>query len=62
MVPMEKPPGAVEVARKSYKGISIRLIPYYDGANDVSNWRLDILYGVRRLHRSPPRCPRLARG
>jgi hypothetical protein len=54
MVPMEKPPGAVEVARKSYKGLSIRLIPYYDGANDVSNWRLDILYGVKCID------PRLA--
>lgn len=45
MVPMVKPPGAVDVARKSYKGISVRVIPYYDGTNDVSNWRLDILYG-----------------
>lgn len=45
MVPLVKPPGAVEVARKSYKGISVRVIPYYDGTNDVSNWRLDILYG-----------------
>ena len=45
MVPMVKPPGAVEVSRKSYKGISVRVIPYYDGTNDVSNWRLDILYG-----------------
>lgn len=49
MVPMEKPPGAVEVARKSYNGISVRLIPYYDGGNDVSNWRLDILYGVKTI-------------
>lgn len=47
MVPMEKPPGAVDVARKSFKGLSIRVIPYYDGANDVSNWRMDILYGVK---------------
>ena len=54
MVPMEKPPGAVEVARKSFKGLSIRVIPYYDGANDVSNWRLDILYGVKAID------PRLA--
>lgn len=54
MVPMEKPPGAVEVARKSYKGISVRLIPYYDGGNNVSNWRLDILYGVKCID------PRLA--
>ncbi len=54
MVPMQKPPGAVEVARKSFNGISVRLIPYYDGGNDVSNWRLDILYGVKTID------PRLA--
>ena len=46
MVPMVKPPGAVDVGRRSYKGISVRVIPYYDGTNDDSNWRLDILYGV----------------
>jgi len=45
MVPMIKPPGAVEVARKSYKGISVRVIPSYDANNDDSNWRLDVLYG-----------------
>ena len=49
MVPMVKPPGAVDVARKSYKGYSVRVIPYYDGTNDVSNWRLDVLYGVKTV-------------
>ena len=44
-----KPPGAVDVARKSYKGYSVRVIPYYDGVNDVSNWRLDVLYGVKTV-------------
>lgn len=47
MVPMVKPPGAIDVGRRSYKGISVRVIPYYDGGNDVSNWRLDILYGTK---------------
>jgi|KBSMisStandDraft_5_1062788.scaffolds.fasta_scaffold172861_2 hypothetical protein len=47
MVPMVKPPGAVDVARESYRGTSARVIPYYDGTNDVSNYRLDILYGVK---------------
>jgi P22 coat protein - gene protein 5 len=47
LVPMERPAGAVDVARKSYKGLSVRVIPYYDGTNDVSNYRLDILYGVK---------------
>jgi hypothetical protein len=46
---MEVPPGAVSATRKSYKGLSVRLIPYYDGTNDVSNWRLDVLYGVKCL-------------
>jgi P22 coat protein - gene protein 5 len=47
MVPMVSPPGAVDVARKTYKGTSVRVIPYYDGVNDISNYRLDILYGVK---------------
>jgi len=49
MVPMVKPPGAVDVSRKSYNGFSVRVIPYYDGTNDASNWRLDVLYGVKTL-------------
>jgi hypothetical protein len=57
MVPMVKPPGAVDVARRSYKGFQVRVIPYYDGTNDQSNWRLDVLYGVKTLDpasRHPP--------
>ena len=46
---MESPAGAVDVARKSYKNISVRVIPYYDGINDISNYRLDVLYGVKML-------------
>lgn len=46
MVPMVSPPGAVDVGRRTYKGISVRVVPYYDGTNDESNWRLDVLYGV----------------
>jgi hypothetical protein len=46
---MVEPPGAVDVARKSYKGISVRVVPYYDGTNDISNYRPDILYGVKML-------------
>ena len=46
MVPMEKPPGAVDVARRTHKGISVRVIPFYDGTNDDATWRLDVLYGV----------------
>jgi hypothetical protein len=49
MVPMIKPPGAVDVGRRSYKGCSVRVIPYYNGTNDDSSWRLDVLYGVDLL-------------
>jgi hypothetical protein len=49
MVPLAKPPGASDCARKSYKGLSVRCVAYYDGATDVSNWRLDVLYGVKTL-------------
>jgi len=46
MVPMEMPQGAVNGARQTYKGLNVRVIPVYDGTNDISKWRLDILYGV----------------
>jgi ribosomal 50S subunit-recycling heat shock protein len=54
MVPMIKPPGAQEVARESHNGVSVRLIPSYDATNDRSNYRLDVLYGVKAID------PRLA--
>jgi hypothetical protein len=54
VVPMERPPGSVDCARESYKGLSVRVIPYYDGPNDISNWRLDVLYGTKTID------PRLA--
>lgn len=49
MVPMELPSGAYGAARESYKGMSVRVIPIYDGTNDLSKWRLDLLYGRRLL-------------
>jgi len=54
MVPMVAPPGAVQVTRQSYKGTSVRMIPSYDATNDISNFRLDVLYGVKAID------PRLA--
>lgn len=54
MVPLVSPPGAVDVGRQSYKGTSVRVIPVYDGTNDISKWRLDILFGGRAID------PRLA--
>lgn len=45
MVPMEMPQGAYNGSRQSYKDMSVRVIPVYDGYNDISKWRLDLLYG-----------------
>lgn len=53
-VPLVSPPGAVDVSRQTYKGTSVRVIPVYDGVNDESAWRLDVLYGVKTID------PRLA--
>ena len=49
MVPMELPSGAYGAARESYKDMSVRVIPIYDGTNDLSKWRLDLLYGRKLL-------------
>jgi hypothetical protein len=54
MVPMELPQGAYGAARQTYNGISVRVIPVYDGTNDISKWRLDVLYGRKCID------PRLA--
>jgi hypothetical protein len=54
MVPLVKPPGAVDVSRQSYKGTNVRIIPVYDGTNDISKWRCDILFGAKAID------PRLA--
>ena len=53
-VPMEMPAGAYNGSRQSYKGFSLRVIPIYDGTNDISKWRLDLLYGRKVID------PRLA--
>ena len=45
IVPLEMPQGVVNGARESYKDMSVRVVPVYDGVNDVSKWRLDLLYG-----------------
>jgi hypothetical protein len=54
VVPMEMPPAAYGGSRQSYKGLSVRVIPIYDGTNDISKWRLDLLYGRKLID------PRLA--
>lgn len=53
-VPMVRPPGAVDCSRQSKNGLSVRVIPFYDGTNDNSTWRLDVLYGTKTVD------PRLA--
>ncbi|HAF38434.1 MAG TPA: hypothetical protein DCG72_05560 [Gammaproteobacteria bacterium] len=53
-VPMEMPQAAYNGSRQTYKNMSVRVIPIYDGTNDVSKWRLDVLYGRKVLD------PRLA--
>lgn len=50
MVPMEIPVGANGAARQSYNGLSINVTPYYDGINNVSNWRFDVLWGVKAIY------------
>jgi len=47
MADLERPPGAVESERVSDpdSGISIRIVRYYDGVNDLSGTRLDVIYG-----------------
>lgn len=54
VVPLELPAAAYGASRESYKGLSCRVIPVYDGTNDVSTWRLDLLYGRKLID------PRLA--
>lgn len=49
MVPLEMPQAAYGGARESYKGMSVRVVPVYDGANDISKWRLDVLYGKKLI-------------
>ncbi|MDQ2079484.1 P22 phage major capsid protein family protein [Xanthobacteraceae bacterium Astr-EGSB] len=49
MVPMEKPEGAVKCYVESRNGLAVRIIAYYDGVNDLGNWRLDVLGGVKAV-------------
>lgn len=49
VVPMEMPAAAYGASRQSYKGLSVRVIPTYDGTNDISKWRLDLLYGRKLI-------------
>lgn len=46
-VPLEMPAGAYGASRQTSKktGISISVVPVFDGINYTSAWRLDVLYG-----------------
>lgn len=48
--PLHMPDAVVNGAQRSYKNISARVLPLYDGINDVAGWRFDILYGVKTVY------------
>lgn len=48
MVPMWAPPGGkgvIDVAQKTHNGFTIKVTEFYDGVNDNSIMRLDVLFG-----------------
>lgn len=47
--PLAMPEGITGAVRKSYKGISMRFAPVWDGINSKQGWRFDILYGTKML-------------
>lgn len=50
MLPLAMPDGVSFKAQETYKGISIRVVKFYDGTNDEDIIRLDIFYGVKTLY------------
>lgn len=50
MRPLEMPAAAVNGSRQTWKNLSVRVIPVWDGTNDVSKWRCDIFYGVKAIY------------
>lgn len=48
-VPMPKPLGAADFSRYSHKGTNIAVTFYYDGTNNITNCRMDMLYGVKTI-------------
>lgn len=50
MVPKEIPQGVDFAARENFKNMSMRIIRFYDGDNDVVPCRLDVLYGVAAFY------------
>jgi hypothetical protein len=53
MVPMWSPPGGkgvIDVAQESYNGFTIKVTEFYDGINDNSIMRLDVLFGWAAMY------------
>ena len=44
-VPRARPAGVSDWSSQSYKGFSVSVEPVRDGRNDISMWRLDMIYG-----------------
>lgn len=49
-VPLALHDGMVNPSRETHKGLSIRVVPYYDGTNDLGNWRMDMLFGGKAIY------------
>lgn len=47
--PLVMPEGVTDCARETYKGLSMRFCPVWDGINSVSRWRFDVAYGVKAI-------------
>jgi hypothetical protein len=54
VVPMVIPPGSVDHQRETHNGLSIKVGPVYNGTDNSSGWRMDMLWGRKLLD------PRLA--
>ena len=48
--PLELPDSAVFKARANWRGLSIRVIKWYDGNTDEEYIRLDIFYGIKVIY------------
>lgn len=50
MVPLEIPLSSVWSARETMDGVSVRIVRYFDGANDIEVIRFDILFAVEVIN------------
>ncbi len=46
VVPMVIPPGSVDHVRQTFKNLSVKIGPVYNGTDNSSGWRMDMLYGA----------------